>query len=50
MERRPWVWKTLSALGAFRHEEAFLREKLGEDQYNAYASRVPMLIPFRLLR
>jgi protein-S-isoprenylcysteine O-methyltransferase Ste14 len=48
-----YLGAALIALGLFikaRIEEGFLREKLGEDQYNAYARRVPMLIPFRLLR
>jgi len=29
-----------------RLEEAFLREQLGADRYDAYAARVPMLVPF----
>jgi protein-S-isoprenylcysteine O-methyltransferase Ste14 len=29
-----------------RLEEAFLREELGADAYDAYARRVPMLVPF----
>lgn len=29
-----------------RMEEAFLREQLGRDDYDAYARRVPMLVPF----
>ncbi|HSQ32549.1 MAG TPA: isoprenylcysteine carboxylmethyltransferase family protein [Gemmatimonadaceae bacterium] len=29
-----------------RLEESFLRSELGEETYGAYASRVPMLIPF----
>lgn len=29
-----------------RVEEAFLRDELGEAQYDAYARRVPMLVPF----
>ena len=29
-----------------RLEERFLREQLGRDAYDAYAARVPMLIPF----
>ena len=29
-----------------RLEECFLREELGAEAYNAYASRVPMLVPF----
>jgi protein-S-isoprenylcysteine O-methyltransferase Ste14 len=29
-----------------RLEEQFLREQLGREQYDAYARRVPMLIPF----
>jgi protein-S-isoprenylcysteine O-methyltransferase Ste14 len=28
-----------------RMEEAFLREQLGADAYDAYAGRVPILIP-----
>jgi len=31
-----------------RVEERFLRDELGEDQYNSYARRVPMLVPFKL--
>jgi protein-S-isoprenylcysteine O-methyltransferase Ste14 len=37
---------TLSWYVKARLEEAFLREKLGKQQYDAYARRVPMLIPF----
>jgi protein-S-isoprenylcysteine O-methyltransferase Ste14 len=29
-----------------RLEERFLREQLGKEQYDAYAARVPMLVPF----
>ncbi len=29
-----------------RFEEGFLRKELGEETYNSYAARVPMLIPF----
>jgi len=29
-----------------RVEERFLRRELGEDQYDAYAQQVPMLVPF----
>jgi protein-S-isoprenylcysteine O-methyltransferase Ste14 len=29
-----------------RLEERFLREQLGKDAYDAYAARVPMLVPF----
>ncbi len=29
-----------------RLEERFLREQLGREQYDAYAARVPMLVPF----
>lgn len=29
-----------------RMEESFLREQLGRDEYDAYARRVPMLVPF----
>jgi protein-S-isoprenylcysteine O-methyltransferase Ste14 len=29
-----------------RLEERFLREQLGSDEYDAYAERVPMLVPF----
>jgi len=29
-----------------RLEERFLREQLGREAYDAYASRVPMLLPF----
>jgi protein-S-isoprenylcysteine O-methyltransferase Ste14 len=41
----------LVVLGLFvkaRVEEAFLRRELGEQQYIAYARRVPMLVPFVL--
>ena len=37
---------TLSWYVKARLEEEFLREKLGKEQYDAYARRVPMLIPF----
>ncbi|HEY0283694.1 MAG TPA: isoprenylcysteine carboxylmethyltransferase family protein [Rhizomicrobium sp.] len=39
----------LMALGFYtkaRREERFLREELGPDAYDAYAKRVPMLVPF----
>ena len=39
----------LIGLGFFfkaRVEERFLRAELGEERYGAYASRVPMLVPF----
>jgi protein-S-isoprenylcysteine O-methyltransferase Ste14 len=29
-----------------RLEERFLREELGQEAYDTYAKRVPMLIPF----
>jgi len=29
-------------------EEGFLRDELGEEQYDSYARRVPMLVPFML--
>jgi protein-S-isoprenylcysteine O-methyltransferase Ste14 len=29
-----------------RTEEAFLRDQLGTETYEAYARRVPMLVPF----
>jgi protein-S-isoprenylcysteine O-methyltransferase Ste14 len=29
-----------------RMEERFLREQLGAEAYDAYARRVPMLVPF----
>jgi protein-S-isoprenylcysteine O-methyltransferase Ste14 len=29
-----------------RIEETFLREQLGAEAYDAYARRVPMLVPF----
>jgi protein-S-isoprenylcysteine O-methyltransferase Ste14 len=33
-----------------RMEEGFLREQLGAAEYDAYARRVPMLVPFRMRR
>jgi protein-S-isoprenylcysteine O-methyltransferase Ste14 len=33
-----------------RREERFLREELGPEAYDAYAKRVPMLVPFRRRR
>jgi protein-S-isoprenylcysteine O-methyltransferase Ste14 len=44
---RDAAW-ALVAITICGFQEGFLRDKLGEDQYNAYARRVPMLIPFRL--
>jgi len=38
------------ALGLFvkaRVEEQFLRRELGADQYDSYARKIPMLVPFR---
>lgn len=43
------VGATLMSIGCFaiaRVEEGFLREQLGADAYDAYAARVPMLVPF----
>lgn len=39
----------VAAIGFYqkaRYEEGFLRQELGEAGYNAYAARVPMLVPF----
>jgi protein-S-isoprenylcysteine O-methyltransferase Ste14 len=39
----------LMSIGCYaiaRVEESFLREQLGADAYDAYAARVPMLVPF----
>jgi protein-S-isoprenylcysteine O-methyltransferase Ste14 len=33
-----------------RREEAFLRQELGAEPYDAYAARAPMLIPFLPVR
>lgn len=44
-----WIGMVLMTLGWYvkaRLEERFLRQELGADNYNAYAQRVPMLIPF----
>ena len=44
-----WLGVALMTLGWYvkaRLEERFLREQLGPDNYDAYARRVPMLIPF----
>ena len=44
-----WIGVGLLTLGWYvkaRLEERFLREQLGPDDYDAYARRVPMLIPF----
>src|SRR5262249_41876927 len=38
---------TLSWYVKARLEEQFLREKVGREQYDRYAGRVPMLIPYR---
>jgi len=43
-----WLGAAVMTLGWYvkaRMEEGFLREELGEDAYDAYARRVPMLIP-----
>jgi protein-S-isoprenylcysteine O-methyltransferase Ste14 len=43
------VGLALMALGWYvkaRLEERFLLEQLGPDEYDAYARRVPMLVPF----
>jgi hypothetical protein len=36
----------LSFYAKARREERFLREELGEDAYDAYARKTPMLLPF----
>jgi protein-S-isoprenylcysteine O-methyltransferase Ste14 len=44
-----WIGMVLLTLGWFmkaRLEERFLRQELGAEQYDAYARRVPMLVPF----
>jgi protein-S-isoprenylcysteine O-methyltransferase Ste14 len=44
-----WLGFAILTLGWYikaRLEEAFLREQLGAADYDRYASRVPMLIPF----
>ena len=44
-----WVGVVVMTMGWYvkaRLEEEFLRGELGEDQYSAYARRVPMLVPF----
>jgi protein-S-isoprenylcysteine O-methyltransferase Ste14 len=44
-----WAGVTLLTIGwviKARLEEAFLREQLGAQAYDAYARRVPMLVPF----
>jgi protein-S-isoprenylcysteine O-methyltransferase Ste14 len=44
-----WIGVALMTLGWYvkaRLEERFLREQLGPDNYDTYARRVPMLIPF----
>ena len=43
------VGAMLMSIGCFaiaRVEEGFLREQLGAEAYDAYAARVPMLVPF----
>jgi protein-S-isoprenylcysteine O-methyltransferase Ste14 len=48
-----WVGVALLTLGWYvkaRMEERFLREQLGADRYEAYATRVPMLVPRSLFR
>lgn len=44
-----WAGALVMTMGWYvkaRLEEEFLRGELGEDQYGAYARRVPMLVPF----
>lgn len=44
-----WIGVVLLTVGWYvkaRLEERFLREQLGPDNYDAYARRVPMLLPF----
>jgi protein-S-isoprenylcysteine O-methyltransferase Ste14 len=44
-----WLGAVVMTVGWYvkaRMEEEFLREELGADAYGAYASRVPMLMPF----
>ena len=45
-----WLGMSLMTLGWYikaRLEERFLRDELGAESYEAYARRVPMLMPFR---
>jgi len=37
---------TLAFSAKARREERFLRKELGEDAYDAYARKTPMLVPF----
>ena len=44
-----WIGVALLTIGWYvkaRLEERFLREELGPENYDAYARRVPMLVPF----
>jgi protein-S-isoprenylcysteine O-methyltransferase Ste14 len=44
-----WLGVAILTLGWYikaRMEEAFLRQQLGAEEYDRYASRVPMLVPF----
>jgi protein-S-isoprenylcysteine O-methyltransferase Ste14 len=46
-----WLGTGIMTLGWYikaRLEERFLRDELGPDTYNAYARRVPMLVPFMI--
>lgn len=48
-----WVGAALMTLGWYikaRLEERFLSEELGAEAYQAYSRRVPMLLPFAILR
>ena len=48
-----WIGMALMTLGWYikaRMEERFLREELGQDNYNRYARRVPMLVPWTRFR
>ena len=40
------VLMTVGCYAIARVEEGFLREQLGAEAYDAYAARVPMLVPF----
>jgi protein-S-isoprenylcysteine O-methyltransferase Ste14 len=37
---------TLQMSWKARREEAFLRQELGAEAYDAYSARTPMLVPF----
>lgn len=48
-----WLGAAMMTLGWYvkgRLEERFLRQELGAEAYDAYARRVPMLVPFLTFR